>query len=177
MFIYHSRSGAARHLGKSCPGCQFHGRLPYRLRRRICPIVEAGVSHVRDSAMHRDNWRDYEQNGLTLHAVSQFASLHQWDLPHYVFRLSLKHVGESGSLAEEVISTIRTAQAFGTQKILASLYDEHIEQSEQLELKSALMNGAGTATFFFIIYTAYALGQHLVYCHAPGPCLTPSVLL
>jgi hypothetical protein len=139
--------------------------------------VEAGVSHVRDSAMHRDNWRDYEQNGLTLHAVSQFASLHQWDLPHYVFRLSLKHVGESGSLAEEVISTIRTAQAFGTQKILASLYDEHIEQSEQLELKSALMNGAGTATFFFIIYTAYALGQHLVYCHAPGPCLTPSVLL
>jgi ATP-binding cassette subfamily B (MDR/TAP) protein 1 len=87
---------------------------------------------------------------------------------HHFCRLSLKHVGESGSLAEEVISTIRTAQAFGTQKILANLYDEHIEKSEKLELKSAVVHGIGLGMFFFIIYNAYALGQPLVCCYPPG---------
>ena len=37
------------------------------------------------------------------------------------FRLSLKEIVEGGSLAEEVISTIQTAQAFGTQPILEGL--------------------------------------------------------
>ncbi|KAJ6477368.1 P-loop containing nucleoside triphosphate hydrolase protein [Mycena vitilis] len=72
-------------------------------------------------------------------------------------QLSLKHVADSGSLAEEVISTVRTAQAFGTQKILADLYDKQIAQSEQAELKSAVVHGVGLAVFFFIIYNAYAL--------------------
>ncbi|KAJ6585057.1 P-loop containing nucleoside triphosphate hydrolase protein [Mycena capillaripes] len=72
-------------------------------------------------------------------------------------QLSLKHVADSGSLAEEVISTVRTAQAFGTQKILSGLYDSHISQSEEAELKSAVVHGGGLAVFFFIIYNAYAL--------------------
>ncbi|KAJ7095812.1 P-loop containing nucleoside triphosphate hydrolase protein [Mycena belliarum] len=72
-------------------------------------------------------------------------------------QLSLKHVAESGSLAEEVISTIRTAQAFGTQKILAGLYDAHIEQSHRSDLKAAVWHGGGIALFFFVIYNAYAL--------------------
>ncbi|KAF7346412.1 hypothetical protein MSAN_01869100 [Mycena sanguinolenta] len=72
-------------------------------------------------------------------------------------QLSLKHVAESGSLAEEVISTVRTAQAFGTQKVLSNLYDEHIVQSENADLKSAVIHGAGLSVFFFIIYNSYAL--------------------
>ncbi|KAJ7459918.1 P-loop containing nucleoside triphosphate hydrolase protein [Mycena latifolia] len=72
-------------------------------------------------------------------------------------QLSLKHVADSGSLAEEVISTVRTAQAFGTQKILSSLYDQHIEQSHQSDLKAAIWHGGGLSIFFFIIYNAYAL--------------------
>ncbi|KAJ7784493.1 P-loop containing nucleoside triphosphate hydrolase protein [Mycena metata] len=72
-------------------------------------------------------------------------------------QLSLKHVAESGSLAEEVISTIRTAQAFGTQKVLADLYDSHIVHSETSDLKAAVWHGGGLSVFFFIIYNAYAL--------------------
>ncbi|KAJ7175926.1 P-loop containing nucleoside triphosphate hydrolase protein [Mycena filopes] len=72
-------------------------------------------------------------------------------------QLSLKHVAEGGSLAEEVISTVRTAQAFGTQKVLADLYDSHIEHTERADLKAAVWHGGGLSVFFFIIYNAYAL--------------------
>lgn len=71
--------------------------------------------------------------------------------------LSLGHIAEGGSVAEEVISTIRTAQAFGTQGILSRLYDGHVRQAHEVELKAAIWHGCGLATFFFIIYSAYAL--------------------
>jgi ATP-binding cassette subfamily B (MDR/TAP) protein 1 len=70
---------------------------------------------------------------------------------------SRRHVSDGGSLAEEVISTIRTAQAFGTQKILADIYDTYINQSKAADAKAAVTNGAGTAIFFFIIYSSYGL--------------------
>ncbi|KAL5482696.1 hypothetical protein ACEPAI_9290 [Sanghuangporus weigelae] len=72
-------------------------------------------------------------------------------------QLSLKHVAEGGSVAEEVISTIRTAQAFGTQSILAAIYDSHILQAHTVDLKAAVISGAGLSCFFFVIYSAYAL--------------------
>ncbi|KAF9013235.1 P-loop containing nucleoside triphosphate hydrolase protein [Cyathus striatus] len=71
--------------------------------------------------------------------------------------LSLGHVADGGSLAEEVISTIRTAQAFGTQGILARLYDGHIEKSQGVDQKAAVWHGGGLSVFFFVIYSAYAL--------------------
>jgi ATP-binding cassette subfamily B (MDR/TAP) protein 1 len=70
---------------------------------------------------------------------------------------SRRHVSDGGSLAEEVISTIRTAQAFGTQKILADIYDTYINQSKAADAKAAVTNGAGMATFFFILYSSYGL--------------------
>ncbi|KAJ3876935.1 P-loop containing nucleoside triphosphate hydrolase protein [Lentinula edodes] len=72
-------------------------------------------------------------------------------------QMSLKAVADGGSLAEEVISTVRTAQAFGTQTILASLYDNHIDQSEVVDGKAAIWNGGGLAVFFFVIYSSYGL--------------------
>jgi ATP-binding cassette, subfamily B (MDR/TAP), member 1 len=72
----------------------------------------------------------------------------------------LKHIAEGGSLAEEVISTVRTAQAFGTQSILGGLYNKYIEGSLNVDLKAARWHGGGLAIFFFILYSAYALGQH-----------------
>ena len=72
---------------------------------------------------------------------------------------SLKHVAEGGTIAEEVISTIRTAQAFGTQTILANLYDKHIDDSETVDAKAAVWNGGGLAVFFFVIYGGYGLGE------------------
>ncbi|XP_006462775.1 hypothetical protein AGABI2DRAFT_207384 [Agaricus bisporus var. bisporus H97] len=72
-------------------------------------------------------------------------------------QLSLKHVAEGGNLAEEVISTVRTAQAFGSQAVLAKLYDESINKSLQVDMKAAVWHGSGLGVFFFVIYAAYAL--------------------
>ncbi|KAL4258269.1 GTPase-activating protein [Pleurotus pulmonarius] len=70
---------------------------------------------------------------------------------------SLNHVADSGTLAEEVISTIRTAQAFGSQKVLSEVYDSHVERSQADNYKSALAHGAGFSVFFFIVYSSYGL--------------------
>jgi len=74
-------------------------------------------------------------------------------------RLSLKHVAEAGSIAEEVISTIRTAQAFGTQKVLSGIYDERMSSSLRIDLKMAAVHGSAMSVFFFVIYSGYALGM------------------
>jgi ATP-binding cassette subfamily B (MDR/TAP) protein 1 len=74
------------------------------------------------------------------------------------FKLAqLSHVADGGTLAEEVISTVRTAQAFGTQKILGKMYNTHIEKTHVLDKKLALINGFALAIFFFVIYAAYGL--------------------
>ncbi|KAI6129641.1 ste6-like protein, partial [Pisolithus croceorrhizus] len=70
---------------------------------------------------------------------------------------TLQYVAESGTIAEEVISTIRTAQAFGSQKVLSSLFDKKIDSVRTMKAKSAVWHGCGMGVFFFIIYSAYAL--------------------
>ena len=80
-------------------------------------------------------------------------------LPLEYFRLALKHIAEGGSVAEEAISTIRTAQAFGTQSILEGLYKNFVTGALIVDLKAARWQGGGLGTFYFIIYSAYALGQ------------------
>lgn len=92
-------------------------------------------------------------------------------------RLSLKHVAEAGSLAEEVISTIRTAQAFGSQIKLGKLYNAAVEKAAVLDstqgpswflcfywlysqfASTAIFHGLGLGSFFFIIYSSYGLGK------------------
>ncbi|KZP07068.1 hypothetical protein FIBSPDRAFT_804345, partial [Athelia psychrophila] len=71
--------------------------------------------------------------------------------------LSLQHVSAGGTVAEEIIGTIRTAQAFGNQKVLAALYDTHVEESRKVNAKEAIWQGAGVAFFFFVIYSSYGL--------------------
>lgn len=89
-----------------------------------------------------------------------------WDLQHahipwliHFIRLALKDVAEGGTLAEEVVSTIRTAQAFGTQNALANLYDIPIQKALSVDRRAAISQGFGLAAFFFSMYAAYALGQ------------------
>ncbi|KIM25827.1 hypothetical protein M408DRAFT_204802 [Serendipita vermifera MAFF 305830] len=72
----------------------------------------------------------------------------------------LTHVAEGGSLAEEVIGTIRTAQAFGTQKKLAEMYDVHMDKTHITDNKLALVNGFGLAVLFFVVYASYSLAFH-----------------
>jgi ATP-binding cassette subfamily B (MDR/TAP) protein 1 len=72
-------------------------------------------------------------------------------------QLSLNYIAQGGTLAEEVISTIRTAQAFGSQEQLASMYDAKIEKSRKVDMKTAVVHGGALGIFFFVIYAAYAL--------------------
>ncbi|KAJ7150056.1 multidrug resistance protein 1 [Mycena crocata] len=70
---------------------------------------------------------------------------------------SLKHVAEGGTLAEETISTIRTAHAFGTQVTLAMLYDAFVAKARRVDTKAAIVHGGGLGSFFFTIFSAYGL--------------------
>ncbi|KAF8954168.1 P-loop containing nucleoside triphosphate hydrolase protein [Flammula alnicola] len=73
----------------------------------------------------------------------------------------LKYVAEDVSLAEEVISTIRTAQAFGIQMILSQLYNQSIDKSQEVDMKAAIRHGGGLAMSFFVrIWTCFQLLYH-----------------
>ncbi|KAG9118341.1 GTPase-activating protein, partial [Ceratobasidium sp. 392] len=73
-------------------------------------------------------------------------------------QLSLQAVSAGGgTLAEEVISTVRTAHAFGTQETLAGRYDVFINKAYTMDNKAALFQGCGLGIFFFVIYGAYGL--------------------
>jgi ATP-binding cassette subfamily B (MDR/TAP) protein 1 len=69
----------------------------------------------------------------------------------------LQFMAESGTLAEEVVSTIRTAQSFGTQQTLSKLYDGFVDKAHVVENKGAVFHGGAAAVFFFVIYAAYGL--------------------
>ena len=61
-------------------------------------------------------------------------------------------------MAEEVIATVRTAQAFGTQPILSGMYDTTIDQALVWNSKGATWRGGGMGIIFFVIYASYGLG-------------------
>jgi ATP-binding cassette, subfamily B (MDR/TAP), member 1 len=71
--------------------------------------------------------------------------------------MSLQHVAESGSMAEEVISTIRTARAFSTQNTLTAIYSKHVEKAKISDARAAIWNGGGMAVFYFFVYAIYSL--------------------
>ncbi|CAE6468894.1 unnamed protein product [Rhizoctonia solani] len=76
-------------------------------------------------------------------------------------QLSLQSVSAGGgTLAEEVISTVRTAHAFGTQMTLAQRYDKYINEAYVYDNKAAIFQGCGLGVFFFVIYGAYGLAFH-----------------
>ena len=86
---------------------------------------------------------------------------------HYITRYResmLQLTSQAGTLAEEVISSIRNTHAFGTQKKLAAMYDEPNLQAMNLGIKSSYANGIGMGGFFFVIYAAYALAFYCTSC-------------
>jgi hypothetical protein len=107
--------------------------------------------------VHWNYWCYYEQVHFGLQAV-RLSTLCFRCISLYR-RLSLSRVAEGGSIAEEVISTVRTAQAFGTQKVLSGIYDERINESLRIDLRIAAVHGSAMSVFFFVIYAGYALGM------------------
>ncbi|TFK23400.1 multidrug resistance protein 1 [Coprinopsis marcescibilis] len=100
---------------------------------------------------------------LAMSAIIPCNAIAGYCMNHFIsnyMEMGLKFIAEGGSLAEEVISTVRTAQAFGTQKTLSKLYDKHVDKTLRVDMKSAVWNGGGIAVFFFVTYAAYALAFH-----------------
>ncbi|PWN22410.1 putative Leptomycin B resistance protein pmd1 [Microstroma glucosiphilum] len=72
-------------------------------------------------------------------------------------QMELEYVAYGGSLAEEALSTVRTAKAFGAESRLVDLYNESNALTTKQGTKKAIVQGFGLGIFFFIIYSGYAL--------------------
>lgn len=70
---------------------------------------------------------------------------------------SLASYGEGGTIAEEVISSIRNTTAFNTQEKLAIQYDKHLRVAEKWGLKAKVTLAMMMGFMMCIIYLNYGL--------------------
>ena len=70
---------------------------------------------------------------------------------------SLESYALGGTVAEEVISSIRNAVAFGTQDKLAKQYEAHLKEAEKWGLKLKIALACMIACMMGIIYLNYGL--------------------
>lgn len=73
-------------------------------------------------------------------------------------KLSLESYGAGGTVAEEVISSIRNATAFGTQDKLAKQYESHLRVAERWGMRLQMALGMMVGAMFGIMYLNYGLG-------------------
>ncbi|KAK2834902.1 multidrug-resistance transporter mdr2 [Arthroderma sp. PD_2] len=73
-------------------------------------------------------------------------------------KMGLLSTGEGGTVAEEVISSIRNATAFGTQEKLARQYEVHLEESRKWGRRSQMMLGIMFGSMMAVMYMNYGLG-------------------
>jgi ATP-binding cassette subfamily B (MDR/TAP) protein 1 len=71
---------------------------------------------------------------------------------------SLESYGVGGSVAEEVLSSIRTATAFGTQERLAIQYENHLKEAEKWGVRLQGILAMMVGAMFAIMYLNYGLG-------------------
>ena len=70
---------------------------------------------------------------------------------------SLKAYAEGGSVAEEVLGSIRNAVAFGTQDKLAKVYDGHLYEARKWGVRSKATLGAMIGCLLCLIFLNYGL--------------------
>lgn len=71
---------------------------------------------------------------------------------------TLESYGVGGTVAEEVISSIRNATAFGTQEKLARQYETHLDTAEKWGTKLQMILGCMVGLMMGIIFLNYGLG-------------------
>jgi ATP-binding cassette, subfamily B (MDR/TAP), member 1 len=72
--------------------------------------------------------------------------------------IQLKEYGAASTIAEEIISSVKTAQAFGSQKTLTKLYDQNLIAAQRAGYRLQLSNTIVLAVMFFSVYAFYGLG-------------------
>ncbi|KAK9475924.1 P-loop containing nucleoside triphosphate hydrolase protein [Lipomyces japonicus] len=73
------------------------------------------------------------------------------------FRLSMMGYSVGGTLAEEVISSVRNVQAFGLQDRLAIKYDSYLAVTEKWGLRAGIALGSMIGVMWFSVYCNYSL--------------------
>jgi ATP-binding cassette, subfamily B (MDR/TAP), member 1 len=73
-------------------------------------------------------------------------------------KLQVKEYAAASTIAEEIISSVRTAQAFGTEKKLTNLYDESLVAAQRAGYKQQLAGALTISVMFFSVYAFYGLG-------------------
>ncbi|CAK1551194.1 unnamed protein product [Leptosia nina] len=75
-------------------------------------------------------------------------------------RLSKKEAlasGKAGTVAEEVISAIRTVYAFSGQEKEIARYETHLNEARKVNIQKGFFNGIAMGTLFFCIFCSYAM--------------------
>ncbi|XP_040289636.1 ATP-binding cassette sub-family B member 5-like isoform X4 [Bufo bufo] len=70
----------------------------------------------------------------------------------------LSAYAKAGSVAEEVLSSIRTVVAFGGQEKEIQRYTNNLGEAKQIGIKKAITTQLAAGCMYFIIYASYALG-------------------
>ncbi|CAB3248407.1 unnamed protein product [Arctia plantaginis] len=65
--------------------------------------------------------------------------------------------GKAGTIAEEVISAIRTVYAFSGQRKEYERYAVHLEEARKINIKKGFFSGLAMGLLFFCIFSAYGL--------------------
>lgn len=65
--------------------------------------------------------------------------------------------GSAGSIAEEVLSSVRTVVAFGGQSKETGRYDKNLVFAKNNNIKRSFFNALGFGLLWFIIYASYSL--------------------
>ena len=73
-------------------------------------------------------------------------------------QLQVKEYASASTIAEEIISSVKTAQAFGAQATLSKLYDDSLAAAQKAGYKMQLSGSIMLACMFFSVYAFYALG-------------------
>ncbi|XP_071519936.1 ATP-dependent translocase ABCB1-like [Panulirus ornatus] len=71
--------------------------------------------------------------------------------------VEMKEYARAGSIAEEVISAIRTVVAFGGEDREVQRYEENLVHAKKAGVKRGLVTGIGLGLMWLIIYAAYSL--------------------
>ncbi|KAK3887408.1 hypothetical protein Pcinc_008524 [Petrolisthes cinctipes] len=71
--------------------------------------------------------------------------------------LELKEYARAGSIAEEVLSSVRTVLSFGGEQKEVERYQANLVHAQRAGVKRGLMTGVGMGMMWLIIYAAYAL--------------------
>ncbi len=65
--------------------------------------------------------------------------------------------GGASSVAQQVISSVRTVNAFNGQERECARYEKKLDEAEKIGIKKALVSAAGLGTVFCIIFATYGL--------------------